>query len=218
MILSLKNIRKKYKKSHNYVLDGINFDVEEGKLVVVTGASGSGKSTLLAVAGGYLKPNEGEVLFHNNNIYSLNDSNLSILHNRSIGYVPQSNLMIKGYTVIENIIIPYRFSDKSGRISDIWDRAFSIMKALDIEKLHDRYPYELSGGEQKRAALTRALLYEPELVIADEPTSGLDKKTAEMITEYLAEYVDRGKTVIAASHDEMVIGYGKQIISLPRIS
>lgn len=214
MLISIKNVKKKYKKGGRDVLNNININIAQNKFVVITGPSGSGKSTLLAIAGGYLKASEGEVLFQSNNICSLKDTELSNLHLNKIGYIPQNNYMIKGYTVIENIVLPYLFCDKKINIKKLKEQAMECLYKLNLKELHNRYPYELSGGEQKRVAIVRAVLNNPDLLIADEPTAGLDKKTANLISSYLLSYSKEGKTVIVASHDDMVMGYGNELIRL----
>lgn len=216
MILTAEGISKKYKNSKHFVLEDVSLNIEEKDFFVITGASGSGKSTLLAILGGYLKPTGGEVRFCKKDLFALKDRELSVIHNRIIGYVPQSNIMLKGYTVLENVMLPYQFSGAKTEKKAIEEKAFAHLKALDIEALHDRYPYELSGGEQKRAALARALLYEPDFLIADEPTSGLDAKTADIISGYLYEYCTGGKTVVVATHDELVKSYGNTGMELER--
>lgn len=214
MLLTIKDVSKKYKKGRNYVLDKIDFTVDCNDFLVVTGSSGSGKSTLLAISGGYLKPTQGSVIFKDNDLYSINDRELSKIHNDKIGYVPQSNIMVKGYNILENIIIPYQFSHRNEALDEIQKRAVKLMNELCIGDLYDRYPYELSGGEQKRVALARALLSEPKLLIADEPTTGLDKKTADIIIRFLSGYSKEGNAVIVATHDELVMEYGNKRLDL----
>lgn len=214
MLLTANRIVKKYKKSGRAVLNDINLRIEEKDFFVITGASGSGKSTFLAIIGGYLKPTEGEVLFCGSDLFSLKDKELSRWHNRKIGYIPQNNVMIKGYTVLENVMLPYQFGDHKKQMNDVKEKALASLNTLGIEDLYDRYPYELSGGEQKRVAFARALLFEPDFVIADEPTTGLDKKTADIIAKYLYDYSAKGKTVIAATHDDSVSSCGNRVLVL----
>ncbi len=216
-MLEGRNIGKQYKKGSRIVLEEVDFSLHKQDFFVVTGASGSGKSTLLAIAGGYLKPTTGEVIFQGKNLYALRDKTLSALHNQTIGYVPQSNVLLKGYTVLENVLAPYFLGtgkDSDEKRNQVKERALELLEALQIKNLSQSYGYELSGGEQKRVSLARALLGEPELLIADEPTTGLDKDTAILIADYLDAYVKKGKTVFVATHDELVMGYGNRGLQL----
>lgn len=214
MLLEAKNISQKYKKASRLILDNVNLEVNEGDFISITGSSGSGKSTLLAIIGGYLKPYKGEVLYGEESLFEVNDKVISRLHSSEIGYVPQSNVVVKGLNVLENVVIPYKFSHKSVKIVEIEQKAKELLSDLGIGELTDRNSYELSGGELKRVALARALLSSPKILIADEPTTGLDKKTADIIAKYLVEYSKNGNAVIVATHDELIMKYGNRELKL----
>ena len=196
-MLSAENVSRSYKKNRRKVLDNLNFSVKAGEFCAVMGASGSGKSTLLAVMAGLLKPDEGKVRYENEDIYAMPDRELSVLHREKIAYVPQSNIFLKNRTVLENIVSPYFENGEKG----LKEKAEKLLERFKIAELADSFPHELSGGEQKRASLVRAMLNDPEILIADEPTTGLDSKTGKLILEILAEYAEGGRTVIAATHD-----------------
>ena len=212
-MLTANSISKRYKNSRRVVLDSFDLTVEEGEFVAVMGESGSGKSTLLAVLSGILDPDEGQVLFEQKDLYSLSDEELSEIHRRKIGYVPQSNFFLKTDTILENIVEPFLLSydEEEEKLSE---RAKEHLERLGIGDLADRFPHELSGGELKRAALARALLTEPRLLIADEPTTGLDSRTGEIILGYLSEYVKCGNAVVVATHDEHIREVATRIVTL----
>lgn len=212
MLLDADRISMMYPKSSRLILDNINVHVDKGDFLVVTGASGSGKSTLLAILGGYLKPTEGAVKYEERSLAEMKDSEISELHRTKIGYVPQSNVMLKKYTVFENVIAPLMLGKAGKDISDLEENALVHLKQLGIGELIDRYPHELSGGELKRVSLARAMSVNPEIIIADEPTTGLDKDTGKIILEYLHSYSQTGKTVIVASHDERTLEYGNRFL------
>ncbi len=214
MLSCVKNIVKVYKKKgyQHTALDGISLGVDSGELVIISGTSGSGKSTLLALLGGYLKPNSGSVTFGEQKIELLNDKELSKLHNTSIGYAHQSNIMLSELNIIENILLPFYLRKEKNL--QLEDRAYSLLHNLGIGNLGKRFPYELSGGQLRRVALARAMVHEPELLIADEPTSGLDKMTAANTMHYLRSYADTKKAVIIATHDTSILGYGNRSIEL----
>ena len=172
----------------------------------VEGLQGSGKSTLLAIMAGILRPTEGEVHFDDKNLYRLKDAELSEVHKEGIAFVPQSNIFIKNHTILENIITPH-IIQKGADETLLREKAEVYLERFGIADLANRYPYELSGGEQKRASLVRTLVTDPKVLIADEPTTGLDKKTGALIMDSLKEYADSGKAVLIATHDELIKGY-----------
>ncbi|MCR5848844.1 MAG: ATP-binding cassette domain-containing protein [Lachnospiraceae bacterium] len=214
MLLELKNIEMKYPKSSRQVLQNVSMTADESFFVTVTGASGSGKSTLLAIAGGYLKPQSGSILYQGKDLYSLKEKDIANLHAFEISYVPQSNAMFKKYTIEENILMHSSLTDKIDGYENKKRRASEISAGLQIENLLQRYPFELSGGELKRASIARALINEPKLIIADEPTTGLDKDTGKVILDYLLEFSDKGNCVIIATHDENALKYSNKNVSL----
>ena len=210
MMLTAKSITYRYPKSRRTVLDSVDFTLRAGDLSAVMGESGSGKSTFLAVLSGILRPTSGAVTFAGSDLYALSDQALSDIHRTGICYVPQSNIMLKNISVLENILSPYPSSP------DLKPRAISLLTELGIGQLADNYPYELSGGELKRASLARAALMSPKILIADEPTTGLDKETGDRILRFLAEYASAGNAVLVATHDEHIVSYANNILRLER--
>ena len=214
MILVAEEISKSYKTKS--VLDNINLDIDKEEFVVVGGPSGSGKSTLLAILGGYLTPSKGHVYFKGEDIFGYSEDKWSILHQEKIGYVPQSNVMLKKYSIIDNLTLPFTIGNKKDSSSkELIGIALKHLENLEIADLADSYPSELSGGQLKRVAIARAMMMNPEIILADEPTSGLDKRTGKIILDYLKDYVAKGNTVIIATHDEEAYAYAtkKHLIS-----
>lgn len=209
-MLSAEKISKRYNNNRRQILDSIDLTLDEGEFVAIMGESGSGKSTLLAILAGILLPEEGQVLFDGKDLYSLSDAELSEVHRKKIGYVPQSNFFLKNYTILENIVEPF-VNTNDADPEELSEKALSHLDRLGIKDLADRYPHELSGGEQKRVALVRALLTDPRLLIADEPTTGLDSETGKIILQYLSDYVASGHSVLVATHDEQVKEYADRI-------
>lgn len=214
MLLELKDIGMKYPKSDRQVLKNVNLFADESFFITVTGASGSGKSTLLAIAGGYLKPESGKVIYKEKDLYSLKEKDISKLHAFEIGYVPQSNAMFKKYTIEENILMYSSLTENRDGYEDKKKKALETAEGLQIDNLLQRYPFELSGGELKRVSIARALINEPKILISDEPTTGLDKDTGKVILDYLSEYAGKGNCVIIATHDEKAVEYSDKTISL----
>lgn len=208
-ILEAKNLNMSYKNNQKIILKDVNLKFEEGDYVAIMGESGSGKSTLLACLAGILKPGSGEVIWQDKDLYKLNDLQLSKLHRNTISYVPQSNVFLKEYSILENLLFPYM---ETGEIEEKHEKkAGELLEALKIKEMRDRFPYELSGGELKRASIARALIMDPEVIVFDEPTTGLDNKTGEIILSFLSYYALKGNLVIIASHDQKVINYTNRV-------
>jgi len=182
------------------VLKGLDLSVEKGEGVAVIGASGTGKSTLLHLLGGLEKPDNGSIYYGDRNICTMKDNDLSALRNKMIGFVFQFHFLLPEFTALENIYIPSLIS--SGNMNRAKKRALEL---LDIVGLADRAihkPGELSGGEQQRVSLARALMMSPEILLADEPTGDLDPSTGEMLAEMLVKLKkDMGVTMIIVTHN-----------------
>ena len=216
-MIRAENISKRYSEKGRQVLSGVNLVFESGEFYAVMGESGSGKSTLLAVLAGILKPDSGRVLISDKDpgsdeidIYNLSNEQLSKIHREKLGYVPQGNVFLKNYTVLENLVTPFLTKDNPEVLRE---RAYELLDNLGVKELDERYTFELSGGEQKRVALARAFMTDPEIVIADEPTTGLDASTGDIILGFLKSKAEEGKTVIVATHDEHVKAYATRTIT-----
>lgn len=215
-MLSVRNISKSYEKnSHQFqVLKDLSFDAKEGDFLLVSGISGVGKSTLLAIASGFLRPTEGTVVYDDRDLFSLKDRELSEIHGSRISYVPQSNTMLSELTVLENILLPFSFSKVKKDEKEIGIKAKELLKEFGLEDHSVKYPYELSGGQLRRAVLARALVTEPVLLVCDEITNGLDKEACKKVLKYLKDYASRGNIVIAASHDPEIKNYATKEIQI----
>lgn len=207
-MIAAHNLVKTYRKNGRPVLNDVSLTFASGELNAVMGESGSGKSTLLAVLAGILRPDSGRVETFGTDLYSLSDAELSGFRRDRIGYVPQSNVFLKNYTVIENLVTPFAAKYDAGKLKE---RALSLLDELGVAELSQRQTFELSGGEQKRVALARAFMTDPEVIIADEPTTGLDASTGDIILRFLKKQADLGKTVVVATHDEHIRAYATGI-------
>lgn len=189
MIIKAEKIYKIYfegiKEKELIVLDNLDFEMEKGKIVSITGISGSGKSTLLHILGTLDKPNKGKIYFNGNDIGKLSDRELARFRNRNIGFVFQFHHLLPELTSIENVAMPMLISGKS--YIESLSAADSLLSKLDLSDRKDHYPNQLSGGEQQRIAVARALINNPELILADEPTGNLDKYHSEELIELLWE-------------------------------
>lgn len=187
IILEGKNITKQYKTESGNgtltVLDNTSISIEKGSISTVIGVSGSGKSTLLHILGGLDKPNTGTVLWENDSIYNMNQEALASFRNNKLGFVFQFHHLLPEFTALENIMMPALIQgqtpEKAGQ------RANYLLKEFGIPDRAEHRPTQLSGGEQQRVAMARALMNNPDLILADEPTGNLDEDNTSIILDYL---------------------------------
>lgn len=212
-ILSVQEVQKIYKTDSGNVaaLRGISCNFEEGKFHAIIGRSGSGKSTLLHVLSGLDRPTFGQVLMYGKDIYAMNDSQMAAFRRRHMGFVFQQFNLLNEYTVKKNICMPMLLDGKKP------DMVFynEIVTTLGLADKLEKYPSELSGGEQQRVAIARSLLAKPELIIADEPTGNLDKRTGDETLELLIRCASQyGQTLIVVTHDPLVANQADVVLQL----
>ena len=212
-LLKLDNLCKFYGEDETLVkaVDTVNLAVEEGEFIAILGASGSGKSTLLHMIGCVDKPTIGHVYLNGEDIYALNDSKQSKLRRESISIVYQFYNLIPTLNVVENITLPLDLSRKKV------DQEYldEILKLLKLEDRKKHLPNELSGGEQQRVAIGRALITRPSIILADEPTGNLDSKNSLEVMNILKRANEIYKqTIIMVTHDEELAKFAKRIITM----
>ena len=212
-LLKLDNLCKFYGEDETLVkaVDSVTLTVEEGEFIAILGASGSGKSTLLHMIGGVDKPTIGHVYLNGEDIYALNDSKQSKLRRESISIVYQFYNLIPTLNVVENITLPLDLSRKKV------DQEYldELLKLLKLEDRKKHLPNELSGGEQQRVAIGRALITRPSIILADEPTGNLDSKNSLEVMNILKRANEIYKqTIIMVTHDEELAKFAKRIITM----
>lgn len=212
-LLKLDNLCKFYGEDETLVkaVDSVNLTVEEGEFIAILGASGSGKSTLLHMIGCVDEPTIGHVYLNGEDIYALNDSKQSKLRRESISIVYQFYNLIPTLNVVENITLPLDLSRKKV------DQEYldEILKLLKLEDRKKHLPNELSGGEQQRVAIGRALIARPNIILADEPTGNLDSKNSLEVMNILKRANEIYKqTIIMVTHDEELAKFAKRIITM----
>lgn len=198
MIISAKNIHKKYGKLE--VLKGVSIEIPERKIVAITGKSGAGKSTLLHILGTLDSADSGEVAFQGQVLNFKNDKALSQFRNKKIGFVFQFHHLLPEFTAIENVMLPALLEGASK--SDAEKRAMEILNNLGLLARKDHKPSELSGGEQQRTAVARALINQPLVIFADEPSGNLDSENAKALHELFVKLRDEmNQSFVIVTHN-----------------
>ena len=213
-MIELSQVRKTYRQGGNEIraLDGIDLHVGSGEFVAIMGPSGSGKSTLLNVLGALDRPDQGRYLLDKDEISAMDDDAASDIRNRRIGFVFQSFHLLPRLTVLENVLLPQRYSKSHDAHAE--QRARQLLERIGLAKRIDHLPGELSGGQLQRAAIARALLNQPALLLADEPTGNLDSKSAADVLSLLAELNTAGQTLVLVTHDPVIAAKAQRTIHL----
>lgn len=220
MVLKVENLIRDYKmpareeeKTSIRVLKGLDFEVEEQEFVGIMGKSGCGKTTLLRVLGLIDRPTDGHVYFKEKEVKKLWDDELSDIRRREIGFVFQDFYLMDSLSVEENIMLPM-ILDKADT-GDCMENARKYEEFFEISHLVKKYPYELSGGERQRVAISRALVNNPDLILADEPTGNLDSRSGAIVVKALEDInASMKKTIVMVTHDPQVASHCNRIIFL----
>lgn len=214
-ILELKNINKSYgKEVKTQVLSDINLSFKEGSFSSIIGQSGSGKSTLLNIIGTLDKPSEGTVLIDGNDTGRMKSDRLSALRNSTIGFVFQFHYLLPEFTAMENVLMPYRIKN-GGTSKEIVARADQLMDLVGLAKVKNNLATKMSGGQQQRTAIARALINSPKLILADEPTGNLDSRSgAEVMQIFQRLNNEEGITTIFVTHDPWIARHTKRVVMI----
>lgn len=213
-MIKLKNLTKYYSSGFvkTFVLREIDLDIEVGEFVTIMGPSGAGKSTLLHILGMLDNPSSGEYYFFDKPVHKLSEKQLTEIHKNYIGFVFQSYHLIDDLTVYENLETPLLYkkvkgSERKSKVCDMLDR-FNMVAKKNL------FPNQLSGGQQQKAAVARAVIIDPKLILADEPTGNLNTKEGEEIMELFKELNENGTTILQVTHSEKNASYSRRIINL----
>ena len=200
-ILKLTKISKKFTGSRKdiIVLKNVNLKINKGELVSLTGPSGSGKSTLLHIIALLDQPTSGEVFFKKKSFSKSNDDERDLVRKKGISIIYQQNNLLSDFTALENVIIP--LVNNGYEWNEAARKATKILSLVNLSKRVDHFPTELSGGEQQRVAVARALITEPDLILADEPTGSLDRKTANEIFSLFTKLKSKNRAMLYATHN-----------------
>lgn len=204
-------------------VDDVTLTIQNGKIVVITGPSGSGKSTLLNMMAGILVPTSGTIAVDGTDLYSMDDEHLSAFRNTHIGVVPQGQTAIHSLDVLDNVLLPYVLSgDKKGsgkterqeRDAEAQKRAEDLLEKTGIRDLEDVMPSEMSGGELRRMAIARAMMMNPDVILADEPTADLDEENTSIVLELMRFAAEEGSAVLIVTHDRDVFSWADEVHTL----
>ncbi len=198
------------------VLKGVNLSVQAGEFLVIVGPSGAGKSTLLHLLGGLDRPTEGEVRFEGKSLFGLSDWERARIRNRAFGFVFQFYHLVSELTALENVALPGWMGNGSGTASgDAWKKAQGLLEQVGLKNRAAHRSAELSGGEQQRVAMARALMNDPKIVFCDEPTGNLDSETGRMILKLLKQFHrERGTTLVVVTHEPELTQMAGRVLSL----
>ncbi|PXZ05345.1 ABC transporter ATP-binding protein [Gilliamella apicola] len=214
MLLEVKNLRKDYKRATQQfsAVNNISFSMAQNDFISIMGKSGSGKTTLLNMIAGLLTPTQGKVTINGTNLFELDDKQVSAFRNQYLGYIPQGSSLLPNLTALENIRLPFSLTKRENQSS--LNYALQLLEKAQISYLKDAYPANMSGGEMRRIAILRALICQPQLVIADEPTSDLDEESSAQIMALLADIHQQGTGLLIVTHDNDVAGYSQRTLKM----
>jgi putative ABC transport system ATP-binding protein len=212
-MLELKNVSKSYFEgnSKHFVLNDLKLNVSKGEIIILLGKSGSGKSTLLNIISGIDIPDSGSVVIDGTDITKLSEKERTLVRRNKVGFIFQFFNLIPTLTVKENLLLPLELTGTN----NTEEKINSILSEVGLANRANTYPDKLSGGEQQRIAIARALIHNPDIILADEPTGNLDYETGLQIVDLLDRVVKKkGKTMIMVTHSKDVIGLADKIYSL----
>ena len=213
-ILEVNNLRKIYttRLGANRVeaLKNVSFSVEEGEYVAVMGESGSGKTTLLNILAALDKPTSGEVKLGGRNIAEVKEADITRFRRENLGFVFQDFNLLDTFNIRDNIFLPLVLSGKG--FAEMQRRLVPIAKKLNRTDILNKYPYEVSGGQMQRAAVARAVITNPQLILADEPTGALDSKAADNLLELFSALNNEGQTILMVTHSVKAASHAKRVL------
>lgn len=213
-LLTVSNLKKIYNMKRGMrqcvALQNISFEIGEGEFVAIMGPSGSGKTTLLNILASLDKPTEGDVLLDGRSFRDIPDRDLSAFRREHLGFVFQDFNLLDTFSLKDNILLPLVLSQTP--IRDMEQRLEPVAHMLGIDQLLSKFPYEVSGGEKQRAAVARAVITDPRLLLADEPTGALDSKSSVQLLENFTRLNKGGKTILMVTHSAMAASYATRVL------
>lgn len=217
VILKANELKKVYNgntlNSSTVALDHINLEVEEGSFTAIMGPSGSGKTTLLNILSGLSEPSTGNVMIKNQDIFQMKKDDLARFRRKHLGFIFQDYNLLDGLTIKENIMLP-RILENS-EVPLMKEKAEYLMRLFSIEEIEEKYPYQVSGGQQQRCAIARAMMNDTSIIFADEPTGNLDSKSSKTVMHaFNRANTDNKATILMVTHDPYTASYSRRVICI----
>lgn len=213
-ILEVNNLKKiytsKFGTNNVTALSDVSFSVEEGEYVAIMGESGSGKTTLLNILASLDKPTGGEVLLDGKNTLIISDKEIAAFRREKLGFVFQDFNLLDNFSLKDNILLPLVLSGV--KPDDMLERVSPIAEKLGIDKILEKYPYEVSGGQKQRAAVARAVITNPRLILADEPTGALDSKATDQLLKIFGQINEDGQTILMVTHSTKAASHANRVL------
>lgn len=210
-MIEVKNIHKSFDALE--VLKGVNLTVKKGEIVAIVGKSGAGKTTLLQIIGTLDRPTAGQVLIEGTDVFAMKERELAAFRNKHIGFIFQFHQLLPEFTALENVCIPAMIARE--KEAEYIPRAEKLLRDLGLSERMNHKPNELSGGEKQRVAAARALMMNPDIILADEPTGSLDEKNKKELSELLLQLrKEYGQTILLVTHDKELAGIADRIIEI----
>lgn len=214
LLLQVNNLKKIYttRFGQNSVqaLSNISFTVEKGEYVVIMGESGSGKTTLLNILASLDKPTSGEIILNGKNVVSIKEKEISAFRRDNLGFVFQDFNLLDTFSIKDNIFLPLVLAKKS--YDHMNEKLKPIAKRLGITDILEKFPYEVSGGQKQRTAIARALITEPQIILADEPTGSLDSRASDGVLKLFNDINDEGQTILMVTHSIRAASHAKRVL------
>lgn len=210
-VTSLKKIYKtKFSSIEVEALREITFSIEDGEFVAIMGESGSGKTTLLNILALLDRPTEGKILLNGVDLNSIKEKDMAKFRRDNLGYIFQDYNLIDNLTVEDNVLLPLVLMDTP--VKTMKEMITPVLEKLNIAKLRNKYPYEISGGESQRTAVARALISSPKIIFADEPTGALDSRSADLLLEHFVDINKGGQTILMVTHSIKAASYASRVL------
>lgn len=213
-LLEVRNLKKIYttRFGGNQVqaLSNVNFSVDKGEYVAIMGESGSGKTTLLNILAALDKPTSGEVLLGGENLNTIKEKEISAFRRNNLGFVFQDFNLLDNFSIKDNILLPLVLSGKE--YQEMMKRLNTLVRDLEIADLINKFPYEVSGGQKQRAAVARALITEPQIVLADEPTGALDSRSSDGLLALFGHINEQGQTILMVTHSVKAASHAGRVL------
>lgn len=212
--LDVKSLKKiytsRFKTNKVEALSDISFSADQGEYIAIMGESGSGKTTLLNILAALDTPTSGKILLEGNDVSKIKEKDMAIYRRNNLGYVFQDFNLLNTFSIKDNIFLPLVLQKVPYK--EIENRITPIARLLGIEEILNKYPYEVSGGQKQRAAIARAIITNPKLILADEPTGALDSKTTNEILDLFESINKQGQTIIMVTHSTLAASYASRVL------